>query len=289
MVLSSLTPECLPRFFHSDRRTENGSWLDRWLGPPAPRRICYPLYFRVLALGHFFGNVLYVAYHAHSFHPSLKRTGNTHGFLSVNALALRIVLAWFALTQAIHFLPCVSSRVARLYMQTSCCKAFCLKLVFWDGSMYLFTILTMSLVSFAFVALTDFQDNTQNYSLFSDVIMYGVMSGMVGVFGAFFAVWHHRLIMCTLEPLIKNRMALPAIIDRLESCTYEQVVGNGKKLYPAECAICLGAWEPLDRIKLTPCKHTFHEECIASWLKTANTCALCRLDLVSAVVEHNSV
>lgn len=113
-----------------------------------------------------------------------------------------------------------------------------------------------------------------------------IKSCMVGVAGVIIACWYHGLLKSDCEPPAKNRMALPAIIDRLESCTYEQVVGDKKQLYPAECAICLAAWEQLDKIKMTPCKHTFHEECLASWLTNADTCALCRLDLVNTDQEH---
>jgi len=158
--------------------------------------------------------------------------------------------------------------------------------------MYLFLTCTVLLLSFAFIALTDFQDSEENYSLFSQVIVHGVISGMVGVLAIFFACWHHRLIMCTLEePPVKsrveNRMALPAIMDRLDCCPYEDVLGHGRRLYATECAICLEAWEPVDKIKVTPCKHAFHEECLARWLKDADTCALCRQDVVSAVEEEH--
>jgi len=251
-----LTPGCLPRFFHDDRRTENGSWLDRWLGPPAPGRMFYPLNFRILTLGLYFSIAVSVAYHAHVFHPKLRQTGNADGFLSVLALTLRICLAWFAFTQAIHFLPCVSSRVARLYVQMSRCKRFS-NLLFWYRPVYIFTSLTLSsLLSFGFSSLT-----TQIQDI---ELKYAVINVVVGAMGIFFAAWHHRLIMCTLDPPIKNRMAIQAIIDRLESCTYEHIVGHGKTVYPAACSICLAVWELLDRIKVTPCKHVFHEACAAS-------------------------
>jgi hypothetical protein len=53
------------------------------------------------------------------------------------------------------------------------------------------------------------------------------------------------------------------------------------KLCHDACAICLSNWEPQDRIKLTPCGHAFHEECLRGWIMKKETCALCRKDLNS--------
>jgi len=257
------------------------------MGPPAPRRLYYPRWFKVFTLGNFFSVGTLLAYNACIFLPSMKKAGNASKYLSFNAVAIAVVLVWFVFTQMMHLSPCISSRVANLYVHDrSSCKHFWLKLLFWNGPMYLFLIFTVSLLCVAFISLANFQNTGENNASFSKIVVFGVACSMVGVFGIFLLHWHHQLIMCTLEPNVKNRMPLPAILDRFQTCAYEQVIGHGKEFYPAECAICLGAWQPLDKIKVTPCKHTFHEECISSWLKNADTCALCRLDVVSTVEEH---
>lgn len=40
-----------------------------------------------------------------------------------------------------------------------------------------------------------------------------------------------------------------------------------------ECPICS---ETFEKLKSTPCKHSFCEKCIGEWLKKNNTCPLCR-------------
>ncbi|KAI7738187.1 hypothetical protein M8C21_018367 [Ambrosia artemisiifolia] len=49
------------------------------------------------------------------------------------------------------------------------------------------------------------------------------------------------------------------------------------------CSVCLGDYQAEDRLQQIPaCKHTFHVECIDSWLSTHTTCPLCRLSLLAS-------
>lgn len=70
------------------------------------------------------------------------------------------------------------------------------------------------------------------------------------------------------------------IVARLPGHTYKEPDDSGKGWQPSagECAICLCEWEPGEAIKVTPCSHCFHEECIAKWVKVRCTCAFCRSD-----------
>jgi len=52
--------------------------------------------------------------------------------------------------------------------------------------------------------------------------------------------------------------------------------------YASSCAICLSDFSGSDEIVLAPCetsRHVFHRGCLASWLRTAQTCPLCRSPL----------
>ena len=42
-----------------------------------------------------------------------------------------------------------------------------------------------------------------------------------------------------------------------------------------ECSICLQTLNS-QKIKVLPCEHTFHTDCILEWLTNTNTCPICR-------------
>ncbi|RUS16079.1 hypothetical protein BC938DRAFT_476713, partial [Jimgerdemannia flammicorona] len=45
------------------------------------------------------------------------------------------------------------------------------------------------------------------------------------------------------------------------------------------CAICLGDYEPTEWIRILPCTHYFHKNCIDQWLLTDKSCPLCKHDI----------
>lgn len=46
-----------------------------------------------------------------------------------------------------------------------------------------------------------------------------------------------------------------------------------------QCPVCLGMCEIGETLKLLPCAHAFHNECILPWLDKTNTCPLCRHEM----------
>ena len=48
-------------------------------------------------------------------------------------------------------------------------------------------------------------------------------------------------------------------------------VGDG-----LECAVCKDTFGVAHTVVVLPCSHRFHEDCITPWLKTHNTCPVCR-------------
>ncbi|XP_058979533.1 E3 ubiquitin-protein ligase goliath-like isoform X1 [Musca domestica] len=46
------------------------------------------------------------------------------------------------------------------------------------------------------------------------------------------------------------------------------------------CAICIEAYKASDLIRVLPCKHEFHKNCIDPWLIEHRTCPMCKLDVL---------
>ncbi|CAJ1935229.1 unnamed protein product [Cylindrotheca closterium] len=54
-----------------------------------------------------------------------------------------------------------------------------------------------------------------------------------------------------------------------------------------ECAICLEAMPPGTKVRILPCRHSFHEDCIVGWLNEGKTtCPLCKFDLLQHFEEQ---
>ena len=47
------------------------------------------------------------------------------------------------------------------------------------------------------------------------------------------------------------------------------------------CAICLSQFENGDELRILPCQHNFHTDCIDQWLRTNRTCPMCRVDITA--------
>ena len=43
-----------------------------------------------------------------------------------------------------------------------------------------------------------------------------------------------------------------------------------------ECPICMMDYEVDDEQSVMPCKHRFHDKCLAGWLANSHLCPLCR-------------
>ena len=44
-------------------------------------------------------------------------------------------------------------------------------------------------------------------------------------------------------------------------------LSNQERLFDESCAICMSNYSEYEEIVLTPCKHSFHEECLMGWLR----------------------
>nr|XP_039252948.1 RING finger protein 215-like [Styela clava] len=52
---------------------------------------------------------------------------------------------------------------------------------------------------------------------------------------------------------------------------------------PEQCVICLDMFFPLQRLRVLPCKHSFHMNCIDRWLLLRQTCPMCKYNILDHV------
>lgn len=50
------------------------------------------------------------------------------------------------------------------------------------------------------------------------------------------------------------------------------------------CSICFDTMSNTGPLRTTPCGHRFHSECLNTWLRTKNTCPLCRARIQAPVI-----
>ncbi|CAG8720518.1 390_t:CDS:2, partial [Funneliformis mosseae] len=83
---------------------------------------------------------------------------------------------------------------------------------------------------------------------------------------------------------------------RVRDIAPQQVVGNlATKIFfnskrqenePTDCSICLEEYVDEDELRILPCKHEFHIECIDNWLTTRKKfCPNCKRDICSPTEE----
>jgi len=265
-------------------------FLNFFLGAPAAD-VVYPRQFKVftvVALGNitlWFVTYMLISRPAlqENYKMLVRKSGSHSEFskLRIDYADCHVVyMGWFLFVRAIHFVPAISRRAAHLNSCPTHVRILFSKFCLGDGIMYMFIIASMLLCLSAMHS-----DNVGPVRILNVIAILGIHSVLVGLLGLFHVAWHHCLLLETLKP------TPPDTVNHLETRAYDEHVFGDEdgKLFPGECAICLRSWEPSDRMKITPCQHAFHQECVRTWLKAANTCALCRKDLVETVKRSRAV
>ena len=75
-------------------------------------------------------------------------------------------------------------------------------------------------------------------------------------------------------PDVKELKMLP-VYECDHNCSYQQKFAD----CDLSCAICLCESEDTEKLMVLPCSHGFHEACLMPWLKTHNSCPVCRFEL----------
>ena len=56
----------------------------------------------------------------------------------------------------------------------------------------------------------------------------------------------------------------------------EYMAGSETRTKDTKCLVCQYDFEDGEKLKLLPCSHAFHEECIDGWLESHKTCPTCK-------------
>merc|ERR1712130_1018693 len=54
------------------------------------------------------------------------------------------------------------------------------------------------------------------------------------------------------------------------------------------CAICMQQYKVGDELRILPCGHEFHCECVDKWLPMKKICPLCRHDVTKKMTSNNN-
>ena len=83
-----------------------------------------------------------------------------------------------------------------------------------------------------------------------------------------------RLLAALHEPN-QGRGASRRAINDLPVVTYHEAMDLGGDDEPS-CPVCFTTFADGDRLRILPCKHSFHQRCIDEWLNRNASCPLCR-------------
>jgi len=113
---------------------------------------------------------------------------------------------------------------------------------------------------------------------------------------------HGRIVLFAGGPGIRHTEGLARMI-RVDKLTRDQVLlleeeefhlppsedGESDSLGEEEspcCAICIDEFEHMEKVRVLPCGHKFHEDCLVPWLTERHaSCPLCKMDVLQHVRE----
>jgi len=204
--------------------------------------------------------------------------------LRQNSVVLFAYFLCFAIVRICIFFPGVAARVAEIMMgYQGIWRTYALHMIL-HGPLYIFGIGSM-LFAFQLLMSPPCDEDPVTPGLHRKLRLYAVLSIAVFLMCMVLAFFHSRIIAHAAATQEEERRKAPkGTLDKLLTYIYKdhkELFGDEDgQMYFAECPICLSEWEDNDIIKITPCGHSFHKECIAGWIRSERTCAFCRQDVV---------
>eukprot|EP00931_Biecheleriopsis_adriatica_P104990 TRINITY_DN79595_c0_g1_i1.p1 TRINITY_DN79595_c0_g1~~TRINITY_DN79595_c0_g1_i1.p1 ORF type:complete len:383 (-),score=46.78 TRINITY_DN79595_c0_g1_i1:167-1255(-) len=222
--------------------------------------------------------IVFPAMEKYQLHQCTSDGGSS---LPHNATMLFFYFIWFAVTRLFLFVPCVVQRVTLALVNRIRGRGhlYILQALFRDMPLYLYAV---GAVLFMFY-LAQSESCRATPELYNALRLCASSNCLMVPVAASFAVWHNMIFFAAASrSIVEQPPSVPKVnVADLETITYrvEDFGDEEGRPFPSCCSICLGTWEEGDCIKITPCRHIFHEECLATWLQSSCTCAMCRKDL----------
>jgi hypothetical protein len=87
----------------------------------------------------------------------------------------------------------------------------------------------------------------------------------------------------------RQRSECHRAVQQLKTKSYSApLLADGELEEPNPCTICLEDFEPGDKLKVLPCGHEYHKECIEPWLlEKSSLCPLCKQNITAGADFHS--
>lgn len=86
-----------------------------------------------------------------------------------------------------------------------------------------------------------------------------------------------------IEDSISRRRTLMSIInDNSDIQLFSNITGIKNE---SMCSICFEDFQNDDSVRILPCEHYYHDNCINEWFQKSGTCPICRFDLVENTIS----
>jgi hypothetical protein len=84
--------------------------------------------------------------------------------------------------------------------------------------------------------------------------------------------------------IIRNNLLTQDQVIALDEEEFQQPEGGEEEA--CTCAICLEEFEDKEKVRVLPCKHRFHEDCLVPWLtERHSSCPLCKFDVMQHILD----
>jgi len=88
-------------------------------------------------------------------------------------------------------------------------------------------------------------------------------------------------ILCQLDESVESRKgADDQVINKINLCSFgSEDMETGPSATEPRCPICLENFSPGVELRVMPCRHHYHRNCLDKWLKIKAVCPICNMNI----------